>query len=143
MGKRIVLITLLGAMAIFVTGLMGCGKSKQEQTAIQCAQDWLALVDKGKYLESWEGLADILKENTTKEQWVNDLTQSRKPLGKPLSRKLQYKNKSSEPSIGEYLIFQFQTSFETRKTVIEAVSVIKQKGPSQFCVGHTRYSGVE
>jgi hypothetical protein len=126
MNKIMALTTSLVLVAFFAVSLMSCGKPKEEQTAIQWAESWLALVDKGEYLESWEGLADLFKKNVKKEEWADDLNRSRKPLGKLLKRELQHETKSSEPSVGEYLIFQFKVSFENRDSVVEAVSVIKE-----------------
>ena len=136
MKRVITLVTLLGLIAFFVTSLMSCGKPKEE-TAIQAVESWLSLVDEQKYLESWEGLAGLLKDNTKKEEWVNDLNGFRKPLGKPHERKLQHETKSSEASLGEYLIFQYETSFENKKSAVEAVSVIKDKDGKWRTLGYS------
>ena len=127
MKKTIALAASLGMMAFFAADLISCGEPK-EVTAIQAAESWLALVDKEKYPESWEGLANLLKRNIEKEKWVDDLNRFRKPLGKLIERKLidrQHVTDSSEAPGGEYLIFQYQTSFENRKPIVEVVSVIK------------------
>ena len=136
MNKRIVLTTSLALMAFFATSLMSCGKPKGEQTAIQWAESWLAIVDKGKYLESWEGLADLFKQNVKEKEWTEDLNRSRKPLGKLLKRELQHETKSSEPSVGEYLIFQFKASFENDSSVVEAVSLIKENDGKWRVLGY-------
>jgi hypothetical protein len=63
-----------------------------------------------------------------KEEWVNDLNRFRKPLGKLLDRKLVNKQQAEtapEDPVGEYLIFQYETSFENKKSIVEAVSAIK------------------
>ena len=136
MKRVITLVTLLGLIAFFITSLMSCGKPKEE-TAIQVVEIWLSLVDEEKYPESWEGLAGLLKKNTQKKEWVNDLNQFRKPLGKLLERKLQHETKSSEASVGEYLIFQYETSFENKKPVVEAVSVIKDNDGKWSILGYS------
>jgi hypothetical protein len=127
MKKVIALVTSLGLIVFFAASLMSCGKPKEE-TAIQVVESWLALVDDEKYLESWEGLASLFKKNVMKEEWVNDLNRFRKPLGKLLDRKLVNKQQAEsapEDPVGEYLIFQYETSFENKKSIVEAVSAIK------------------
>lgn len=135
MKKVIALATSLGLIAFFAASLISCEKPKEEM-AIQSAESWLALVDKEKYLESWEGLAGLFKKNVKKEEWVNDLNRFRKPLGKLLERKLQHVTNSSEASVGEYLIFQYETSFENKKSVVEAVSVIEDKDGKWRTLGY-------
>ena len=137
MKKAIALTTSLGLIAFFAAGLVSCGKPKEEGMAIQSIESWLALVDEQKYLESWEGLAGLFKENVKKAEWVNDLNRFRKPLGKPLVRKLQNVTSSSEAGVGEYLIFQYETSFDNRKPVLEAVSVIKDKDGKWRTLGYS------
>lgn len=136
MKKVIALATSLGLIAFFAASLISCEKPKEEEMAIQSAESWLALVDEEKYLESWEGLAGLFKKNIKKEEWVNDLNRFRKPLGKLLERKLQHVTNSSEASVGEYLIFQYETSFENKKSAVEAVSVIKDKDGKWRTLGY-------
>ena len=140
MRKVIALVTSLVLIAFLAGSLLSCEKPKEE-TAIQAAESWLSLVDEEKYLVSWEGLAGLLKKNVKKEEWINDLNRSRKPLGKLVERKLQHKTKSSEASLGEYLIFQYETSFENKKSVVEAVSVIKDNDGNWRILGYSIPSG--
>ncbi|MFZ0535489.1 MAG: DUF4019 domain-containing protein, partial [Candidatus Sulfotelmatobacter sp.] len=44
-------------------------QQKSEQLARQSAESWLALVDSGKYGESWEQASQFFKAAVTKEQW--------------------------------------------------------------------------
>jgi len=136
MKRVIALATSLGLIAFFAASLISCGKPKEE-TAIQAAESWLSLVDEEKYLESWEGLAGLFKKNVKKEEWLKDLNQFRKPLGKLHERKLQHETKSSEASLGEYLIFQYETSFENKKSAVEAVSVIKDNDGKWRTLGYS------
>jgi len=140
MKKVIALVTSLVLIAFLAASLLSCEKRKEE-LAIQAAESWLALVDEEKYPESWEGLAGLFKKNIKKEEWVNDLNRFRKPLGKLLKRKLQHETESSEASVGEYLIFQYETSFENKKSVVEAVSVIKDNDGKWRILGYSIPSG--
>jgi len=55
---------------------------------------------------------------------------ARKPLGRLISRKVQTKSyKTSLPGApdGEYVVIQFETSFENKKTAIETVTPMMDK----------------
>jgi hypothetical protein len=140
MKRVITLVTSIGLIAFFAASLLSCGKQNEEK-ALQVAESWLFLVDEEKYSESWEGLAGLFKKDIKKEEWINDLNRFRKPLGKLVERKLQHETKSSEASVGEYLIFQYETSFENKKSVLEAVSVIKDNDGNWRILGYSIPSG--
>jgi hypothetical protein len=44
-------------------------QQKPEELAQQSADAWLALVDSGKYAESWQEASQLFKAAVTKEQW--------------------------------------------------------------------------
>ncbi|HDH50620.1 MAG TPA: DUF4019 domain-containing protein [Nitrospirae bacterium] len=133
--KLIALATSLTLISFFAVSLMSCEKPKEE-TPVQAVEKWLALIDEGKYSESWVGLADLFKKNVKKEEWADDLNRFRKPLGKLLKRELQHDTKSSEEQVGEYLIFQYEASFENKKLTTEAVSVVRDKDGKWRILGY-------
>jgi len=98
--------------------------------ATKAAQAWLALVDSGEYAESWQKAAQIFRSQVTKDQWVNALNSVRSPLGKVESRTL--KNSTYTKSLpgapdGEYVVIQFDTVFEKRKSSIETITPMKER----------------
>lgn len=65
------------------------------------------------------------KNAITKEKWEQTLTTVRKPLGNLVFRELKSKiYKKSLPGApdGEYVVIQFTTSFENKKSSIETVT---------------------
>ena len=100
-------------------------QQKPEQAAQTSSDAWLALVDSGKYGDSWDEAAQYFKGAVTKEQWQGMLHSVRDPLGKTLSRKLksaQYtKNLPGAPD-GEYVVVQYDTSFEHKQSAVETVT---------------------
>src|SRR5271167_1631848 len=64
-------------------------QQKPEQLAQQSADAWLALIDSGKYADSWQEASQLFKAHVTKEQWQSALVATRDPLGKMVSRKLK------------------------------------------------------
>ncbi len=98
---------------------------EKEEKAAQAANIWLALIDEGKYGESWETAALFFKNAITQEKWGQMLTAVRKPLGQMVSRELTSKKYTkSLPGApdGEYVVIQFKTSFEKKKSGIETIT---------------------
>jgi hypothetical protein len=64
------------------------------------------------------------------EQWKQSLQAVRKPLGKLITRKIKTKTyKTSLPGApdGDYVVIQFETSFEHKKSAIETVTPLMDK----------------
>jgi len=120
-------------LAIGLVSFIGCSSSSNpdaETAAVTAAKTWLALVDSGKYAESWDEAAQYFKNVVPKEQWVQTVQAVRKPLGKNISRELNSKSyRTSLPGApdGEYVVIQFQASFENKKSVIETITPILDK----------------
>ncbi len=101
-----------------------------EKAALQCAQTWLALVDAEKYPESWDQAAELFRAAVTKQEWDKTLQGLKKPLGKTVSRKLKSKKyTTTAPGApdGQYVIIQYQTSFERKTVAIEVITPMLDK----------------
>ena len=97
----------------------------REAAAVTAAKKWLALVDEGIYGDSWETAAAYFKRAITKEKWEQMLTAVRSPLGRPVSRELSSKTYTQSlpgAPYGEYVVIQFATSFENKKSAIETIT---------------------
>ena len=98
---------------------------KPEELAQKSADSWLALVDSGKYADSWQDAAAIFKGAVTSDQWQKMLLATRDPLGKMISRKLKSANYTKTlPGApdGEYVVLQYETSFEHKQSAVETVT---------------------
>jgi hypothetical protein len=105
-------------------------QQKPEQLAQQSAESWLALVDAGKYAESWQEAAQLFKAAVTVEQWNNALRASRDPFGKVLSRKVKsatYTKTLPGAPDGEYVVIQYESSFEHKQAAVETVTPMMDK----------------
>ena len=99
--------------------------SEKEKAAMVEALKWLAEVDAGRYEQSWDDAAEYFKNAVKKEQWVQSLQAARKPLGNLIARKPKnttYKTSLPGAPDGQYVVIQFETSFENKKTAIETVT---------------------
>lgn len=111
---------------------------EKEKAAITEALKWLGTVDDGKYADSWNAAAQIFKSAVNEEQWVQSLQAVRKPLGNLISRETRnaaYKTSLPGAPDGHYVVIQFQTSFENKKSAIETVTPMLDKD------GNWRVSG--
>jgi len=104
--------------------------SQKENAAVISAEKWLGMVDAEKYSESWKEAAELFRNAIKQEQWRQSLQAVRKPLGKLITRKIKTKAyRTSLPGApdGEYVVIQFETSFEHKKAAIETVTPMMDK----------------
>jgi hypothetical protein len=95
------------------------------ESAIEAAKSWLLLVDEAKYSESWSQAAEYFRKNVSREQWMTALNGVRKPLGKMISRKVlnsTYTTQVPGAPDGQYVVIQFETSFENKQNAVETVT---------------------
>jgi hypothetical protein len=105
-------------------------QQRAEQLAQQSAESWLALVDSGKYGESWEQASQFFKAAVTREQWQTALRASRDPLGKVVSRDLKsatFRKTLPGAPDGEYVVIQYDSSFEREKAAVETITPMLDK----------------
>lgn len=100
-------------------------QQKPEQLAQRSSEAWLALVDSGKYAESWQQASQLFKGHITSEQWLRALRTTRDPLGKMLSRKIisaTYTKTLPGVPDGEYVVIRYESSFEHKKSAVETIT---------------------
>lgn len=130
--RRTFIVTVLVA-AIALPTFLGISrgddsKSPEAQAAASAAKDWLREVDDGAYERSWDSAATYFQKAITKDQWAASLAGVRRPLGRVLSRELigaQKATKLPGAPDGDYVVLQFRTSFEKKKSAIETVTPMK------------------
>ncbi len=114
-------------------------QTTKEDAALKAAKAWLALVDKGKYATSWQEAAAYFKNANTRDHWVQYLKGVRQPLGSVISRKVMEKMHTTylpgAPD-GEYVVIQFDSSFENKKKAIETVTPMLDKDGSWRVSGY-------
>ena len=119
---HLAIVTLAGSLLF--------AADKPEETAQKSAEQWLALVDAGKYAESWKTAAAYFQTAVSQDQWEHAIVAVRKPLGDLVSRKLksaQYTKSLPGAPDGEYVVLQFDTSFANKKEAVETVTPMLDK----------------
>jgi len=131
-------VLVFGFLVLMVAG---CGKqvpsggsSKSnpaaEKAAVESAQAWLDMVDAGSYSKSWEEAAAVLKSAVSQADFEKSLRAVRPPLGKMVSRKLksqQYATSLPGAPDGEYVMIQYNTTFENKANAIETITPMLDK----------------
>ncbi len=127
-----ILVTMTVSLIAIGFGCSGKGESnpQAEQEAVKAAEEWLAIVDEGKYGQSWDEAAQLFKNAITKEKWEQALQGLRPSFGKAISRETKsatYKTSLPGAPDGEYVVIQFKTKFENKASAIETITPMKDK----------------
>lgn len=128
--KKGYLVVFVSFMAFILAAGLSLAGPSEEKAGVKAAQDWLALIDSGKYTESWTEAAQLFKGAVTADQWAGQVKGVRGPLGKVLKRTVKSKNYSKTlPGApdGQYVVIQFETSFENKKNAVETVTPMLDK----------------
>jgi hypothetical protein len=126
--RKIVGLVVIG-LILTVIAAVG-GNPEKEKPAVASAERWLGLVDQGKYTESWKEAAALFRNAINQGQWEQSLQTVRKPLGNLVSRKVKTKTyRTSLPGApdGEYVVIEFDSSFEKKKSAVETVTPMMDK----------------
>ena len=108
------------------------------KVATEAADHWLRLVDAGDYGASWDEAAPVFKHAVAKNQWAKTLEGTRAPLGNVIFRRVKsavYATSLPGAPDGQYVVIQYESSFEHKKSAIETVT------PSLGDDGQWRVSG--
>jgi hypothetical protein len=132
-------LTMLVVAMALTLGLPVWAADKDEVVATKNAESWLALVDRQKYGESWDAAAKFFQDNVARDTWRDALGAARGPLGKPVSRSVKSaETRTSLPGApdGKYVIIQFDTSFEHKKSAVETVTPMQETDGSWKVSGY-------
>ncbi len=122
--------TIGGALAILVSLLNPAYAQTDSDTskAVAAAEAFVALIDAGKYAESWDGAAEAFRKAVTKEQWQAAAAQVQAQAGNKTSRALMAganAPKAMRNAQGEFIVVQFSSTFTKIPHVIEIVSPMR------------------
>lgn len=128
---------MIRALVYLVTiGLIVSGSNtlaadpNKELLALSAAKQWLTIVDNEKYDDSWKETSEFFRNAVRPDQWVQSMQAVRKPLGKLVSRTVKttvYQSSLPGAPDGEYVVIQFETSFENKKAAVETITPMLDK----------------
>lgn len=122
-------ILQVGALMIAVA--MPAYAGEVEAAAEEAAGEWLAYVDEGEYVSSWNGAAEAFRKQIGPQDWQDAVSRAREPLGKLVSRKLRSAAfTTSLPGVpdGEYVVLHYDSVFENKAAAIETVTTALENG---------------
>jgi len=121
---------LLGTALLFVAIAFSTHASEPE--AIEDAKEvtlaWLALTDSAQYESSWDSASALFRTAVSKEDWEKSLNAARTPIGALETREMaaaEFSTALPGAPDGEYVVFQFNSSFEHKATALETVTAMK------------------
>ena len=115
------------------------GEEEDVSQAVLAAQSWLAIVDAGKFDESWERAATTFQKGITKAKWQQAVGNVRMPIGAVKSRILMAGGgalKVVKLAVGDAVVIQFATSFEKFAPAIETVTPFREQDGSWKVSGY-------
>ncbi len=89
---------------------------------------WLSLTDVGHYESSWDSASALFKAAISKEDWARSLSAVRSPIGALKLREMataEFSTTLPGAPDGEYVVFQFNSSFEHKAAALETVTAMK------------------
>jgi hypothetical protein len=116
---------------IVVSILFGCSPAKDAdvKTATSAAEGWLAMVDSGRYGESWDAASAVFQEKISKSQWESTQGGGRSAYGDVVSRQLKsasYETNVAGGPAGNYVVIQYRTKFANSRSLTENLTEIQQ-----------------
>lgn len=118
----------IASLAILVALPSLASEADTIETAKGKTVSWLSLTDTGQYESSWGAASALFRAAISKADWVQSLSAVRSPIGALRSREVASANFSTTlPGApdGEYVVFQFNSSFENKASAIETVTAMK------------------
>jgi hypothetical protein len=104
--------------------------------AVSAAKAWLAVVDSGKYADSWTDASDLFQSGVSEARWEKMVGAIRDRMGALKSRSYQaVELTKSLPGVpdGDYANVSFQSAFDNKAEAQEVITLILEKG--QWKVG--------
>jgi hypothetical protein len=112
-------------------GAAGDANGQEAVAAATAATDrWLAMLDAGKFGESWNSAAEVFRLAVTEAEWAVDLDGMRTRLGKATMREVKAAKFSTTlrgaTLTGEYVTISYLTKFANAPIAMETLVVSKE-----------------
>jgi hypothetical protein len=128
---------------MIVASLLGVPAMAQDAQSISQAQTaangWLALIDAGKYSDSWEQAAGLFKAAVAEPSWASAAARVRAPLGALKSRHILSSTFTHTlPGVpdGDYVVIRYSSAFENKAGAVETVTPLREKDGTWHVSGY-------
>ncbi|MBN1393856.1 MAG: DUF4019 domain-containing protein [Pirellulales bacterium] len=98
-----------------------------KRKAVEAAENWLDLIDRGQYSRGWETASQRLNALTGRRDFIEELNDTRRPLGKNVSRKMlppRYTRSIENAPDGQYVVIRYNAVFSKKPAVVEEVTLM-------------------
>ena len=134
----------LAAAAVFLSLACGCNIAAAAEeidtsAGMAAVTEWLSVVDRGAYGDSWDRAAQRFREAIERAKWEIAIDSARRPLGAALARKLRtatFARSLPGAPEGEYVVIQYDTVFEKVALAAETVTSEREKDGSWRVAGY-------
>lgn len=125
---RSALVGVLALAAVLGGTPASAAEEPDRAAAVAAAKDeathWLEALDAGRYAESWDDAAGVMKEGRDQQEWIRDIASPRESFGKSVMRELQRAEFATAvrgaPS-GKYVTVIYLTQFANAPLVHETI----------------------
>jgi len=136
---RIHAILIISVLAIIIVPQITKQPDKEKvAAAVVAAEEFLQLVDVGRYADSWLIADPYLQQTLPKQDWEEKLREIRKPLGSISSRELEgasYTAAAKELPDSEFMLLEYRSQF-SQKQVDEVITVVLGRDNRWRVVGY-------
>lgn len=101
--------------------------SADSREGVAAARQWLALVDAGRWTDSWRETGSSFRQLNTVDVWTQVSQDVRVPLGAASNRVLTGTEDVPAPPAG-YLMVRFRTDFATKSGATETLTLEREAG---------------
>ena len=108
--------------------------SPVQAEVVRSAREWLAMVDAGRWDESWRATGASFRSMNTSKVWADVSEQVRVPLGAVTSRADLSHESVPAPPHG-YEMVKFRTSFANKAGALETLTLVRE-GQAWRVVGY-------
>ena len=108
----------------------GAADEKKKAEAIMAAEDFLLLIDTAQYGKSWDASSSLFQGQVPKDTWIQQISAIRSALGKLNKREIinaQYMTTLPGAPDGEYVVIQYESSFDSKQNGVETVTPMLDK----------------
>ena len=125
---RIHAVLIVACLAMILIPLYNQSPDDEKvEQALPVAVEFLALIDGGKYAESWQSSASLMREKVTQQDWTDKLDKARSLSGGLVQRtqkSASYATVAKDSPEGEYIMLIYESDFQAAEDVSEYVTVM-------------------
>lgn len=133
------LVGLVLAAVILAQPEVSHAQASSMTEAQAAVEAWLSLIDQGDFAQTYATAASLFKKAVAQEAWQTAAGRAREPLGRLKSRALKSatvtKTLPGAPD-GDYVVFQFDASFDQKAAAVETVTAIREPDQSWHVGGY-------